>query len=296
MSADLLPTAAPPAVAIETLADLERVEGAIRKGLDGFLAVGNLLASVRECRAYRLRGCATFEDYCEEHLGFSLRYGQRLIQAAKTAAAAQQALGPGEAPRNEAVARALAPVAGDARALAQVKAKLQQAGRTVATATATEIEAAVRAVRGLPAKTQRSGGPLVASRAEVDQARRAGPETAGPAQPSPSERERAYQQAGQIRGGRPAPKPEPAKGRRAAPKPGERPADMCPWCGEIPDKYERYNDGTWHCDACGDEVTVRVAAPEGVGICADCGAAVVAGLRSCPNCGVVRGEVSDAHA
>lgn len=289
MTTDMIPAAPFSIQRIEKLAELEQAEAVIRKGLDHFLTIGNLLAGVRDSKAFRLRGFATFEDWCEQHMGFSVRYGQRLMQAAKTAAAAEQVLGPGEAPRSEAVARALAPVAGDARALAQVKAKLQQAGRTVATATAAQVDAAVRAVRGVPAKTQHyPGGPMVMVGAEVDKTRRAGPETSSPAQPLPSERERAYQQAGQMRGGRPAPKPEPTRGKRGAPKPGARPADMCPWCGEIPDKYERYNDATWHCDACGDEVTVRVAAPEGVGICADCGAAVAAGLRACPNCGVVR--------
>ena len=127
-----------------TKSELTALEKTVREGLQSFIEVGRALQEINERQGYRLRGFETFDDYCEGQFGFSRRHGYRMIAAAQTVNKVKSVLG--EAPRNEAAARVLTPVAQDRRLLERVKVKLDKSGKTVATATAEQIGEAVKAV------------------------------------------------------------------------------------------------------------------------------------------------------
>ncbi len=115
------------------------------------LEVGAALIEIRERKGYQLRGFETFEDYCEKQFGFSVRHDQRMIAAAQTVKALQAALpeqGKKAIPANEAVARALTPVAESPALVRRVAAKLEKAGTSIAKASAAQVEKVVAAVTG----------------------------------------------------------------------------------------------------------------------------------------------------
>jgi len=64
---------------------LEQCEAVIERGLQTFVDVGNALLEIRDNRLYR-SDYSTFEDYCRERWGFSKRYANYQIEAAKTMA------------------------------------------------------------------------------------------------------------------------------------------------------------------------------------------------------------------
>lgn len=130
-----------------TLLDLEKLEKRVTEGLAKFVEVGQALAEIQAREGYRLRNCKTFEEYCEKQFGFSLRHGQRLIAAAETATAVQQITG-GDAPKNEATARVLSPLAKDEKVIKRVEAELKKSKKTFATATAEKIQEVVERVTG----------------------------------------------------------------------------------------------------------------------------------------------------
>jgi phage N-6-adenine-methyltransferase len=84
------------------LADCEAV---IERGLATFIEVGHALLEIRDSRLYRETYC-TFEDYCRERWGFSRPRAYELMHAAEVVSAIADTQGP----RNEAVARELAPL------------------------------------------------------------------------------------------------------------------------------------------------------------------------------------------
>lgn len=130
-----------------SLFDLETLETRIRAGMAAFMEVGTALAQVQDAKGWKLRNYKSFEEYCEKELNFSVRHGQRLIQAAQVAEKVQQLTG--EAPRNEAVAREIGKVAYAPNAdknMKKVQAELKSQGKTIATATAEVIARVVEHV------------------------------------------------------------------------------------------------------------------------------------------------------
>lgn len=146
-----------------TLFDLEALESRIKKGLAVFIEVGEALAEIQRAEGYRLRGYKSLEAYCEAELNFSLRHGQRLIQAAQAARKVEALTG--EVPRNEAVAREIAKVAysPDAgKTLRKVTVALRLEGKTLATATAEVVARVVTSVIHPTPKTAPTGGTQTA--------------------------------------------------------------------------------------------------------------------------------------
>ena len=84
-------------------------ETRIERGLATFVEVGQALLEVRDGRLYRAEH-GTFEDYCRERWGMSDRRARQLMTAAEIGTTVPADL---PAPRNEAVARELAPLRSD---------------------------------------------------------------------------------------------------------------------------------------------------------------------------------------
>lgn len=91
---------------------LESCEARIERGLATFVDVGQALLEVRDGRLYRA-GHGTFEDYCRERWGMVASRARQLIAAAETAATVTDVTPDLPTPRNEAVARELAPLRSD---------------------------------------------------------------------------------------------------------------------------------------------------------------------------------------
>lgn len=130
-----------------TLPELTALEAQVRHSMAGFPAAGEALARIRAGCGHRLRGYATFDGYCRDILSLSARHAQRLLRGADTAARVRTALG--LVPRNEAVARALTPIAEDVGQLRRVQTQLEAAGSSLATATAAVVARAVATVAPL---------------------------------------------------------------------------------------------------------------------------------------------------
>lgn len=198
-----------------TLFDLEALEVKVRQGLAGFLEVGEALQQIRDG-----------EGYCEKVFNFSVRQGQRLIVAARTTGAVKQITG--EAPASESVAREFTPVANDPEVVIEAHHELRSQGKTIQTATAADVKAAVH--RAAEAK----GKPLP----------KPAPKPTTTAKPSSN--------------GKPT-RPEPKPEMPPAPTATTADVDFCPHCGDVPERYERSGD-KWHCGACGSQVAISVAA------------------------------------
>lgn len=125
-----------------TVSELACLERIVESGLQSFMAVGLALIEIRESQAYRLRGHETFEAYCQAAFGFTARHGRRLMSAAKTANQVAGAVG--EAPRNELVARILAPVAEDVELLQSVRDRLEARGLSLSNAPGSVITQLLR--------------------------------------------------------------------------------------------------------------------------------------------------------
>lgn len=128
-----------------TLFELEQHEKKIRDGLAKFVEVGKSIAEIINRKGYLQRGYKDAETYFEKEFGFSLRHGQRLIAAADTAETVKRITG-GDAPKNEAAARVLAPIAKDEKVVKRVEAELKKSKKTFATATAEKIQEVVERV------------------------------------------------------------------------------------------------------------------------------------------------------
>lgn len=140
-----------------TLFDLETLEKKVRAGLAQFMEVGESLAKIRDLEGYRLRGYKDFSSYCEKELHFSLRQGQRLIAAAETAETVKKLTG-GDAPRNEAAARVLAPIAQDEKVVQRVASTLKKSGKSIGEVTAEKLQEVVARVTGkAPASNGKNG-------------------------------------------------------------------------------------------------------------------------------------------
>ena len=85
---------------IERLAALTRV---VTLGLQQFEKVGRALAEIRDSELYRLKS-KTFEDFCTQEWGMSVRHAERLISAA---AICRELRPTGRTPENERQARQL---------------------------------------------------------------------------------------------------------------------------------------------------------------------------------------------
>ena len=142
-----LATASEPIYKQLTLLELERHEKVIREGLARFVEVGTSVAEIINRKGYLARGYKDPETYFEKEFGFSLRHGQRLMAAAQTTAAIKQITG-GDAPKNEAAARVLAPIAKDEKTVKRVAAELKKRKQSFATATAEKIQVVVEKVTG----------------------------------------------------------------------------------------------------------------------------------------------------
>lgn len=130
-----------------TLFDLEQLETRVRTGLAAFIDTGTALMEIQQREGFRLKGYESMESYCEAEFGFSLRHGQRLIQAAQVAQKVEQITG--VAPRNEAAAREIGRVAYSPQAdklLPKVEKELGRQGKSIATATAEVIAKVVERV------------------------------------------------------------------------------------------------------------------------------------------------------
>jgi hypothetical protein len=125
--------------------ELKELEDKVRRGLASFVEVGKSLQLIEDKRGYILRGYKDFAAYCEGEFHFSLRQGQRLMLAAQTAVKVEKAIG--EAPRNEASARVLNPIATEPKLLERVKKELEKKKLNVATATAEVLQEVVDKVR-----------------------------------------------------------------------------------------------------------------------------------------------------
>lgn len=135
-------------VAAITAEHLVQLEEIVRSGLQSFMAVGLALVEIREARGYKLRGFDTFEDYCQQTFNFTARHGRRMMQAAATA---QEVAGvTGEALKRENMARALAPIASNPRALRHVKARLEGRGQSFGSASAAAVTGILREIKVLP--------------------------------------------------------------------------------------------------------------------------------------------------
>lgn len=101
-------------------ARLETCERRIERGLQTFVDVGEALLTIRDDRLYRATH-GTFEAYCEERWGITVRHGQRLMEAVQVV----RLLEPTDAdathgsplPTSERQARELAPLKDDPKAM-----------------------------------------------------------------------------------------------------------------------------------------------------------------------------------
>jgi hypothetical protein len=83
----------------------KKCETTIRANVEGFVAVGVALTTIRRNKLYELDGFKSFEDYCETRWGFGKSRASQLIKAAATVYSCTQAKLP--PPPNEAQAREL---------------------------------------------------------------------------------------------------------------------------------------------------------------------------------------------
>ena len=71
-------------LSIEEKADLENLEGAIKRELGSFIVVGMALAEIRVKGLYR-EGYKTFKDYCNQKWDMGRQYADRLIAGSQVA-------------------------------------------------------------------------------------------------------------------------------------------------------------------------------------------------------------------
>ncbi len=144
-----------------SLFDLEKLEKRIldgeRKAREGFIEIGTALDEIITRRGYLQRGFKTPEEYCEKHLKFSLRHGQRYIAAARAAKQIERVTG--ETPRNEAAARVLTSIASDEKTVKRVEAELKKSKTSFAQATAEIIQEVVAKVTGKSAPSKPKDEP-----------------------------------------------------------------------------------------------------------------------------------------
>lgn len=91
---------------------LDALEGVIERGKAAFVEVGEALLEIRDRRLYR-ESHGTFEAYCSERWGFTHTYAKHLITASRVVSAIGSQTDTTVSvptPRNESVARELAPV------------------------------------------------------------------------------------------------------------------------------------------------------------------------------------------
>ncbi len=92
----------------EVVESLEHLEGVIERGLGAFFEVGDALRQINGAKLYR-HSYATFEDYCIERWSLSRPRAYELMAAADVVETLS-AIADTPLPKNEAQARALAPV------------------------------------------------------------------------------------------------------------------------------------------------------------------------------------------
>lgn len=122
---------------------LGELEAVIERGLRTFVEVGLALDEIRERRLYR-ESFETFEGYCRARWGFVASRARQLIAAADVVTSVTVAGLPG--PANEAQARELAKLRGDAVSLLEAWQEAQQIARNHGKdVTAADVRAAVAA-------------------------------------------------------------------------------------------------------------------------------------------------------
>jgi hypothetical protein len=94
-------------------ADLEKLEGIIRRNLQSFYEVGKSLAEIRDRELYKIKnggGYTTFEAYCKGEWGFNRAHAYRFIDSVKVI----DNLSPmGDTPRTERQTRPLSKLTPD---------------------------------------------------------------------------------------------------------------------------------------------------------------------------------------
>lgn len=93
-------------ISIEESKRLISLEAVITKGLNNFIEVGEALLEIRDSRLYRIEH-GTFETYCREKWGMSIRQAQRLIGGANVVSAIKETRPVGRVPETESQARPL---------------------------------------------------------------------------------------------------------------------------------------------------------------------------------------------
>lgn len=248
-----------------TLFDLEALERTVRAGLKTFIEVGDALVKIRDAEGYRLRGFTTFEDYCEREFGFSVRQGQRLIAAARTADLVERVTG--QTPANEAAAREFSKITGepDAPALVErVQQVLAANGHTIGDAPAHVARAAVESVMPKPPRSEAAPAPVAQPALVEDDAW----PPDGDDVDSRIEQQREAEEAAIAHSAAPsktAPKPAPKATVKPKPEPMPDPAangadastDFCPACGDWPETYKRKGEA-WYCGTCGGRVVIGI--------------------------------------
>src|SRR6266404_1402771 len=99
-----------------TLAECEAV---IAKGLEAYVEVGNALLEINDHRLYKPKW-KTFEDYVRERWNLERNYAYRIMDAATTAKVLLPMGNKVPVPKNERVARELAPLRNDPALMRQV--------------------------------------------------------------------------------------------------------------------------------------------------------------------------------
>lgn len=126
-------------VVVSTLAECEAI---IERGLTTFVEVGSALARIRDERLY-LDSHKSFEDYCRERWDFNDRRASQMIQAAEVSTIVETRSLP--TPRNEAVARELAPLRSEPAQLREVWTQaVEQHGPAPTAKQVHEVVAALR--------------------------------------------------------------------------------------------------------------------------------------------------------
>lgn len=124
---------------------LRELEAIVERGKHVFLEVGRALLVIREERCFKERGFKTFEDYCQEHWGFSRSYAHRLIDAAEVV----ETLPIGNAPASESVARELTPLKAEPEKVREAWTETVEAHGPKPTAAQTR-ESVRRAIASIP--------------------------------------------------------------------------------------------------------------------------------------------------
>lgn len=94
----------------EEIADMDRLENTIQRGLDTFMEVGSALAEINERKLYR-QTHHTFADYCRQRWDLGKSRAYQLISAAQVTARIASTVVDIVAPANEAQARPLSQLA-----------------------------------------------------------------------------------------------------------------------------------------------------------------------------------------